>query len=253
MPPNPAPPLREIVPTLSAGILTANLADLAADVKLLERAGVNLLHFDVMDGCFCPMMTLGPPVIKAVKTSMRKDVHLMVTEPLEKIGHYVAAGADIITVHPESCRHIHRVLQALTDIRNASDPHRRLTRGIALNPGTPVETIEPLLDQTDLILLLAVNPGWSGQPFITSTPNRVRRVRELISAANKDILLGVDGGITRTNVTEVAAMGVDLIVTGSAIFDGKTPEQNAKDMLAAIRETRSGKHEGESGDESRHA
>jgi ribulose-phosphate 3-epimerase len=241
MPLKPALSLREIAPTLSAGILTADLANLGAEVKLLEQAGVNILHFDVMDGCFCPMMTLGPPVIKAVKTSMRKDVHLMVTEPLEKVQDYVAAGADIITVHVESCRHIHRVLQVLTGLNSGTHADQRLTRGVALNPGTPVEAIEPLLDYTDLILLLAVNPGWSGQSFLNSTSDRIRRVRQILSSAKKEVLLGVDGGITRSNVAEVAAMGVDLIVTGSAIFDGKTPEQNANYMLAAMRGRSTGK------------
>jgi ribulose-phosphate 3-epimerase len=226
--------LRGIVPTLSAGILTSNLADFGSEVKLLERAGVRLLHFDVMDGCFCPMMTLGPPIIKAVKTSMLKDVHLMVTDPLEKVADYVAAGADIITIHAESCRHIHRVLQSLVGMKNANDPNRGLIRGIALNPGTPVETIEPLLEEIDLVLLLSVNPGWSGQAFLPSTSDRVRRTRRIISSTGKDILLGVDGGITRKNLAEVAKLGADLFVTGSAIFDGTTPEQNAKDMLGLI-------------------
>ena len=231
----PVPSLRDIVPTLSAGVLTADLADLASEVKRLERSGVNLLHFDVMDGCFCPMMTLGPPVIKAVKTSMRKDVHLMIAEPLEKVQDYVAAGADMITVHVESCRHIHRVLQKLASMENANDPGRGLVRGVALNPGTPVEGIEPLLEEADLILLLSINPGWSGQAFLGSTPDRIRKVRQMLSSTKRDVLLGVDGGITRSNIAEVAATGVDLMVTGSAIFDGKSPEQNAKYMLAAVR------------------
>jgi ribulose-phosphate 3-epimerase len=235
MAPIPVPRLRDIVPTLSAGVLTADLADLASEVKLLERAGVNLLHFDVMDGCFCPMMTLGPPVIKAVKTSMRKDVHLMIAEPLEKIEDYIAAGADIITVHVESCRHIHRVFQNLAGMKNANDSDFGLIRGVALNPGTPVEAIEPLLEYVDLIMVLSVNPGWSGQAFLSSTPDRIRKVRQMLSSAKRDVLVGVDGGITRSNITEVAATGVDLMVTGSAIFDGKNPEQNAKYMLAAVR------------------
>jgi ribulose-phosphate 3-epimerase len=240
MVPVPVPSLRDVVPTLSAGVLTADLADLTSEVRLLERTGVNLLHFDVMDGCFCPMMTLGPPVIKAVKTSMRKDVHLMVMEPLDKLQDYVAAGADIITVHVESCRHIHRVLQKLASMKNANEPERGLIRGVALNPGTPVEAIEPLLDEVELVLVLSVNPGWSGQSFLSSTPHRIRRVRQILSSTRKDILLGVDGGIARGNVAEVAATGVDLIVTGSAIFDGKMPEENAKFMLAAVRGNKNG-------------
>lgn len=234
MPPNPASSIRAVTPTLSVGILTANLADLGSEVSLLERAGARLVHFDVMDGCFCPMMTLGPPIIKAVKTSLYKDVHLMITDPLEKLKDYVAAGADIVTVHVESCRHIHRVLQVLGGMKNANDPERALVRGIAVNPGTPVEPVEPLLDELDLVLLLSVNPGWSGQPFLASTLARIRSLRQMISSAKKDILLGVDGGITRKNVGEVASAGADIIVTGSAVFDGKQPEQNAKDMLAEV-------------------
>jgi ribulose-phosphate 3-epimerase len=227
--------LRSDSPTLSVGILTANLADLGAEVRLLERAGVRLVHFDVMDGRFCPMMTLGPPVIKAVRTSMWKDVHLMIADPLEKVRDYVAAGADIVTVHVESGQHIHRVLQMLGSMKNANDPARGLLRGIAVNPGTPIEAVEPLLDEVELILLLAVNPGWSGQPFLPSTPARVRKARQMIAASGKDILIGVDGGITRANVAEAAAAGADLIVTGSAVFNGKSPAENVSFMLEQVR------------------
>ncbi len=227
--------LRSDSPILSVGILTANLADLGSEVRLLERSGVRLVHFDVMDGCFCPMMTLGPPVIKAVRTSMWKDVHLMIADPLDKVRDYVAAGADIVTVHVESCLHIHRVLQMLGSMKNANDPERGLIRGIALNPGTPLDTVEPLLDEVELILLLAVNPGWSGQPFLPSAPVRVRKLRQMIAASGKDILVGVDGSITRANVAEAAAAGADLIVTGSAVFDGKSPQENVSFMLEQVR------------------
>jgi ribulose-phosphate 3-epimerase len=226
--------LRSISPTLSAGILTANLADVGGEVRLLERVGIRLVHFDVMDGCFCPMMTLGPPVIKAVKTSMWKDVHLMIADPLEKIRDYVSAGADIITVHVEACRHIHRLLQALGTMKNANDPERSLVRGTALNPGTPLDAIEPVLHEVELLLILAVNPGWSGQAFLPSTPARVCKARQMIASSGKDILIGVDGGITRANVAEVAA-GADLIVSGSAVFDGKAPAENAIFMLESLQ------------------
>jgi ribulose-phosphate 3-epimerase len=226
--------LRGITPTVSAGILTADLADLASEVALLERAGVHLLHFDVMDGCFCPMMTLGPPVIKAIETSLRKDVHLMITDPLEKVRDYVAAGADIITVHIESCRHIHRVMQSLAETTHAARPGTTLVRGIAINPGTPVEALEPLLGEVELVLILSVNPGWSGQHFIPATFERIRKVRQMVESAKRDILLGVDGGITRQNIADVAAAGVDWVVTGSAIFDGKSPESNARFMMQAM-------------------
>src|SRR3990172_6935287 len=114
--------LREVCPTLSVGILTANLLSLGSELSVLERAGVKLVHIDVMDGCFCAMMTVGPPLIKAMKTPLLKDVHLMIAEPLEKVADYVAAGADIITIHPESGPHIHRVLQQMRNMANANDP-----------------------------------------------------------------------------------------------------------------------------------
>ncbi len=207
--------IREAAPTISVGMLTADLLNLGAEIALLEAAGVKLVHFDVMDGCFCPMTTIGPPVIKAVKTPLIKDVHLMITDPVQKLADYVSAGADIVTVHAEADRHIHRVFQELAAMTNANDPDRGLLGGLALNPGTPVEAVEPLIDQVDLILVLSVNPG-------------------------RDILIGVDGGITRANVAEVARLGPDLIVTGSAVFDGKAPAQNARALLAAVSAAKAG-------------
>lgn len=226
--------LRGLCPTLSIGVLTADLARLGSGVELLERVGAHLVHFDVMDGCFCPPITFGPPIVKAVKTRLLKDVHLMIDDPLDKVKDFVAAGADIVTVHVESCRHIHRVLQVMGGMTNVNDAERGLIRGVAINPGTPVEALEPLLDDLEMILLLAVNPGWGGQPFIPATKDRIAQVKHMISEAGHDILLAVDGGITRGNVGEVAKTGVDLIVTGSAVFDGKAPEENAKLMLASV-------------------
>jgi ribulose-phosphate 3-epimerase len=226
--------IRKAAPLISVGILTADLMSLGSELKLMETAGVKMLHVDVMDGCFCPMMTVGPPFIKAVKTPLLKDVHLMIEEPLDKLESYVAAGADMITVHVESCRHIHRVLQKLGQMTNANDPERGILRGIALNPGTPLETITPLIDEFDMVFLLAVNPGWGGQKFISSTEERLSRLRQMLAEAKKDILVGVDGGITRDNIAEVARMDVDIIVTGSAVFDGKTPLENAKFMIDTI-------------------
>lgn len=230
--------LRATCPTLSVGILTADLTALGGQIRLLEEAGVQVVHFDVMDGCFCPMMTFGPPVIQAVATSMIKDVHLMVEDPLPRLPSFVAAGADIVTVHVEACRHPHRVLQTLAEMANANDPGRGIIRGLALNPGTPIEAVEPLVDDVDLILLLAVNPGWSGQRFIPSTARRAADLLGRIRRSKRRILLGIDGGITRANVADVARMGADVIVTGSAVFDGKMPTENARQMLAAVKAAR---------------
>ncbi len=207
---------------------------LGSELKLMEKAGVKLLHVDVMDGCFCPMMTVGPGFIKALRTPLLKDIHLLIDEPLNKLESYVAAGADMITVQVEFCRHIHRVLQSLGQMSNVNDPDRGILRGIALNPGTPLEVISPLMDELEMVFLLAINPGWSGQKFIPSTGPRLARLKQMIHDANKDILVGIDGGITRNNIADVARMDADIIVTGSAVFDGKTPLENAKFMISAL-------------------
>ncbi len=227
--------LHDLSPTLSVGILTSNLMSLGSELSLLERTGVKLVHIDVMDGCFCPMMTVGPPFIKALKTPLLKDVHLMIQEPLTKVAEYVAVGADIVTVHAESGPHLHRALQLMRDMTNKNDPARGIVRGVALNPGTPLEVLEPLLDELELVLVLGVNPGWSGQELLPSTFGRIERVKQMISRADRKTLVVADGGITRKNIAEVAAAGVDVIVTGSAVFDGKSAEENATLMLRTVQ------------------
>lgn len=226
--------LRSLRPTLSVGMLTADLLSLGSELAILERAGVGVVHVDVMDGCFVPPLTVGPPIVKALKTTLLKDVHLMIRDPLEKLGDYVAAGADMITVHQESCVHIHRVLQALGGMKPPADPARGIVRGIALNPGTPLETLRPLLPEVEMVLLLAVNPGWGGQRFIPATLERLREVKQIVAASGRDIVVGVDGGVTRDNVGSIAAAGAELIVTGSAVFDGKAAAENAEYMKKAV-------------------
>ncbi len=227
--------LRQAAPTISVGMLTADLAHLGDELALLERTGVQLVHYDVMDGRFCPMLTVGAPIVAAVNTPLLKDVHLMIEEPLDRLPEFVKAGADIITIHAESTRHPHRALQALATMSNANDPDRGLVRGVALNPGTPIDALDPLLADCELVLLLAVNPGWGGQSFIEHTAARLAQVRERITHTGRDIILGVDGGVKRDNLARIAAMGPDVIVTGSAVFDGKQPEANAHAMLDTLR------------------
>jgi ribulose-phosphate 3-epimerase len=227
--------LRQIAPTLSVGAISANMMNIGADLDQVEAAGVQVLHFDVMDGVFCPLLTVGPGFIKGIKTKLLKDVHLMIDAPLEKVADYVKAGADIISVPAEGSNHLHRVLQLLGTLENANDPARGLVRGISLNPGTPLSVIEPVLDDIDMVLLLAVNPGWGGQKFIPATEPRIADTKRIISRTDHDILLCVDGAITRANIGTVVAMGADLIVSGSAIFDGKAPADNARYMLETCK------------------
>jgi ribulose-phosphate 3-epimerase len=227
--------LRSLCPTVSVGTLTADLMHLGAELELLERAGVGIVHIDVMDGCFCPQMTVGPAYVKGLRTPLLKDVHLMIHEPLDKLAPYAAAGADIITVHVEAAVHIHRVLQNLGALEHGERPGEGIVRGLALDPGTPLEWLEPLLDEIDVVTILGIDPGWSGQSMAPTTLGRVARVKEMIAAVGKEILVCVDGGVTRGNIAEIAAAGADLIVTGSAVFDGKAAEANACFVLEAVR------------------
>lgn len=210
-------------PVLSVGVNGADLLHLADDLGRLDRAGVQLRHVDVMDGVFCPQMTGSPRFVAAVSSAGPVDVHLMIDDPLEKVDAFVAAGATILTFQVEAARHPHRVLQHLAD--------RDIVRGVALSPGTPLSAVEPLLDELELLLLLSVNPGWTGQGFIRATASRLQMARELLRG--RQIALGVDGGVTHENAGWVASLGADLIVAGSAVFAEADLVNSALEMLSA--------------------
>ncbi|HEY6058904.1 MAG TPA: ribulose-phosphate 3-epimerase, partial [Candidatus Limnocylindrales bacterium] len=162
---------------------------------------------------------------------------LMVEDPLDKVEAFVAAGADMITFHLEAARQPHRVLQRLAGATNLNDPERGVVRGVAINPSTPIAALEPLVDDLEFVLVLAINPGWGGQGFLPGTARRLAQARRLIEAAGHPIVLGVDGGVTRDNAAHVASLGADVIVSGSAIFDGTDAAANATLMLDLVRGT----------------
>jgi len=223
-------------PRASIGILTADLARLGEEVALLERIGAELVHIDVMDGVYCPQLTVGAPIVKAIGPALLRDVHLMVDDPLAKIEPILAAGADIVTVHIERAGHPHRVFRALAELHGRSaDAERPLVRGIGLSPSQPVEAIEPFLDEVEYVLVLAIDPGWSGQSFIPGTLARIARAQELIAQSGRPIAIGVDGGVTMANVAGLTGLGLDVIVTGSAVFDGQAAEANGRRMLELAR------------------
>jgi ribulose-phosphate 3-epimerase len=218
-------------PRLSAGVITADLTQLGTELDVI-RGRAHWAHIDVMDGAFCPQLTVGPSFVRAVaSTGIPVDAHLLVAEPLRFLAQVVHAGAEIVTVHAESGRHPHRAMQELTQL---SADVRPVIRGYAINPGTPVQAIEPVLDLVDLVLVLAVNPGWSGQAPAANTARRIAAAREITSAAAHPVLVGVDGGVSLANAAEVAGWGADIVVSGSAIFDGKDAPGNLAAMLAAL-------------------
>ena len=219
-------------PRLSAGVITADLTRLGAELELL-RGRAAWAHVDVMDGVFCPQLTVGPAFVAAVaSTGIPVDAHLIVEEPRRLLPEIAAAGASVITVHAEATRHLHRTLQEMTAL--AGQP-RSFLRGVAVNPGTPVHAVEPVLWLADLVLVLAVSPGWPGQAPAANTRQRVDQVRELARAAGADVLVGVDGGVTLANAAEMAGWDIDVIVSGSAVFDRVDPARNLDLLTRQLR------------------
>lgn len=211
---------------IAPSILSADFGRLAEEVKAITAAGADYVHVDVMDGRFVPNITIGPLVVEAVKraTSLPLDVHLMIVEPEKYIEAFAKAGADTITVHQETCPHLHRVLQ---QIRAAG-----AKPSVVLNPSTPLFAIEEVLGEVDQVLLMSVNPGFGGQAFIESTVDKVRRLRAMLDARGlQRVEIEVDGGINAETAKRVVAAGANVLVAGNAVF--RAPDYRA--AIAALR------------------
>jgi ribulose-phosphate 3-epimerase len=209
---------------IAPSILSADFTRLGEEVKAVEKAGADYIHVDVMDGHFVPNITIGPMIVKAVRrvTQLPLDVHLMISDPDRYIGDFAEAGADILTVHAETLNHLHRSVQA---IRNLG-----VKPSVSLNPATPLEPLDYILEDLDMVLLMSVNPGFGGQAFIPSVVPKIQRLKERIDRKGLDVEIEVDGGIGPDTINQVSQAGAEVFVAGSAIFGSKDYEETIRVM-----------------------
>jgi ribulose-phosphate 3-epimerase len=212
---------------IAPSILSADFARLGEEVAAVTRAGADWIHVDVMDGHFVPNLTIGPVVVEAVRrsTSLPLDVHLMIADPDRYLDAFVEAGAAIVTVHAEACRHLHRTLTRIRQLGAKA--------GVSLNPATPVETIKDLAGEFDLLLIMSVNPGFGGQHFITHSLQKIRQARTLLASAGVAADVEVDGGVDTTNAAALVESGATVLVAGVSIFGTPDPAEATRRLRAA--------------------
>ncbi|MFC2137588.1 ribulose-phosphate 3-epimerase [Bacteroidota bacterium] len=214
--------LKEIkskAPILSVCINDCDLLNIADQLKSIEKAGAEILHFAVKDGCFVPELTFGPCLIKAINTPLLKDVHLMIHDPAEKIDDYLKSGADFLTIHIESDYCLQDTLKRLNDFKSFNDPSRSVIRGIAMNPDIPLEDLAPFLEDLELVSIMSYNPKVKRGKIDDKLQHRIKTMKKMIEYAKKDILLVMNGGVDNNNIKMYAELGVDIFVIGKPIFE----------------------------------
>lgn len=209
---------------IAPSVLAADFANLQRDIEMINISEADWFHIDIMDGVFVPNISFGMPVLEAIKKHAKKtiDVHLMIVDPDRYISTFKKNGADILTVHFEACTHLHRTLQAIKA--------EGMKAGVALNPHTPIQVLEDVIQDIDLVCLMSVNPGFGGQSFIENTYNKVKKLKSLIIEKNASTLIEIDGGVTSKNAKALTDAGADVLVAGSFVFNSENPIETIKNL-----------------------
>lgn len=210
---------------IAPSLLSANFGNLSDDVEMINKSDAEWLHLDIMDGVFVPNISFGIPVVKAVRKLTDKflDTHLMIVEPDKYIDRFADCGVDMLNLHYEACTHLHRAIQHIHS--------RDMKAGVTLNPSSPVALLEDIVCDVDMVLLMAVNPGFGGQPFIENTYNKVIQLKELLLRKNSKALIEVDGGVNHTNAPKLFEAGADVLVAGQYVFGAKNPQEAIRKLL----------------------
>lgn len=214
------------MPLIAPSILTADFLKLGEEIEMINKSEADYIHLDIMDGQFVPNLTFGFPVIASIKSIARKplDVHLMMVQPERYLGEFRESGADILTVHYEACVHLHRTVQKIQELG--------MKAAVSLNPHTPVQHLENILPELDMVLIMTVNPGFGGQKFIEGSFQRIRLLKKMISDAGLDTLIQIDGGVNLYNIGPLAEAGVDVFVVGNTVFSSPDPVETIRKLKA---------------------
>jgi ribulose-phosphate 3-epimerase len=213
-------------PIIAPSILSADFANLQRDIEMINNSDGDWFHVDIMDGLFVPNISFGFPVVSAIKKHAKKplDVHLMIVDPDRYLENFKKAGADHLSVHIEACPHLHRTIHAIKDLG--------MKAGVAINPHTPIHLLEDIIEYTDIVCMMSVNPGFGGQMFIQNTYNKIRQLKSLIQQKNSSALIEIDGGVDLKNAAELLSAGADVLVAGNTVFSSSNPKQTITELKA---------------------